>query len=241
MKTVFISDLHLDEERPESITLLTRFLQTHQDDVSALYVLGDLFEVWIGDDYQTPLHNTIAKAFNGLPYPVYYLHGNRDFFIGDAFLKKSNLALLADETVIDLNGIPTLLMHGDTLCTDDKAYCRYRKMVRQPFVQKLFLSLPLSVRLKISKKARLKSRAYQATLSDKIMDVNQDAVVMTMKKHKVLQLIHGHTHRPDLHAFDIGGVQARRFVLSDWHASATILVVEPAQSPALIHISCDDI
>ncbi|MBX3708892.1 MAG: UDP-2,3-diacylglucosamine diphosphatase [Gammaproteobacteria bacterium] len=226
-RTIFISDLHLDESRPQIAQLFLTWLHTTDSCVDALYILGDLFEAWIGDDDNTLFHreiiHAIAKASqNGLP--IYFVHGNRDFLIGKKFLCESGCKLLPDETEIQLYNMTVLIMHGDMLCTKDTSYLRARKLLRNCFLQKLFLFLPLSIRRKIANKLRKKSFKHTANTPMETMDVTQEEVETIMKKHHVQCLIHGHTHRPGFHHFSLNNLPASRVVLDAWHEHGNMLV-----------------
>ena len=225
-KTLFISDLHLDRERPEIIELFIQFLNKDATQAEALYILGDLFEYWIGDDQPVPGLEGCLTALQSLTeknIPVYFIHGNRDFLIGKQFAEKTGITLLPESVVIDLYGTPTLIMHGDTLCTDDVDYQKMRLMLRDPKWQKQFLSLPIETRLEEALKLREKSQQATEAKAEMIMDVNSKTVADTMAKNNVLQLIHGHTHRPAIHNFEINGEKAMRIVLGDWYEQSSVL------------------
>ncbi|PCS22214.1 UDP-2,3-diacylglucosamine diphosphatase [Candidatus Enterovibrio escicola] len=226
MTVLFISDLHLRPNHPEITACFYHFLRKEATKSTALYVLGDLFEVWIGDDDDEPLHNEVAAAFNTLKdegVPVYFIHGNRDLMLGKRFAKASGMTLLPEVKIIDLFGQPTLIMHGDTLCVQDVGYQRYRKKVHNRFLQYIFLSLPLFLRKKIGRKIRRESMQVNTHKSGNIMDVDLKEVVRMMKANKVTQLIHGHTHRPNIHTFTVGTKVAQRIVLGDWYTQGSIL------------------
>jgi len=225
-KTLFISDLHLHETHPDTTQLLQMLLNRCDQEVDALYILGDLFEMWIGDDDHSPFHQEIIQSFKQLTqagFPIFFLHGNRDFLIGKKFFESSGIIPLAEEEKIFLYGTPILLMHGDTLCTRDIDYLKARNKLRNKFLQKVFLFLPLSFRKKIADHFRLKSRAYTQSAPLNIMDVTQEDVEKVMQKHNVNYLIHGHTHRPNFHYFTIENKQALRIVLGDWHKHGSVL------------------
>lgn len=229
MTTIFISDLHLDESHPTMVELFLRFLKTEAKQADVLYILGDFFESWIGDDNLSSFNQLIISALHeatqtGLP--IYIMHGNRDFLLGKKFLKQTGCVLLPDEYVVNLYGRPTLLMHGDTLCTADTAYLKFRKKSRNWLLQKLFLMKPLDSRLAIAKKYREGSKVHTSTAADYIMDVTQDEVVRVMQKHNVLDLIHGHTHREAVHQFEIDEKPATRTVLGAWHEHGSALVCD---------------
>lgn len=226
MTTLFISDLHLDPERPGITRLFQEFLVGEARRAEALYVLGDLFEAWVGDDDDSPLAAEAARGLSALSesgVPVYLMHGNRDFLIGADYAARCGAALLPDPTVIDLHGEPTLLMHGDTLCTDDLDYQRWREQAHSEAWQREFLSKPLSERRAFAAEARRLSREHQAGAAQAIMDVNPDTVVRAMETHGVRRLIHGHTHRPAVHSLSLEGEPAERIVLGDWYEQGSVL------------------
>lgn len=228
MATLFIADLHLQTEEPAITAGFLRFLHGEARSADALYILGDLFEAWIGDDDPNPLHREIACAIKSLAdsgVPCYFIHGNRDFLIGKRFATESGMQLLPEEKVLDLYGRRVLIMHGDTLCTDDPGYLAFRAKVHTPWIQKLFLALPLFIRRRIALKMRDDSKAVNSSKSMEIMDVNAQAVVEVMEKHHVQWLIHGHTHRPDIHTLDANGETAHRVVLGAWHTQGSMVKV----------------
>ncbi|MEZ2585144.1 UDP-2,3-diacylglucosamine diphosphatase [Kluyvera intermedia] len=228
MATLFIADLHLQTEEPAITAGFLRFLHGEARSADALYILGDLFEAWIGDDDPNPLHREIACAIKSLAdsgVPCYFIHGNRDFLIGKRFATESGMQLLPEEKVLDLYGRRVLIMHGDTLCTDDPGYLAFRAKVHTPWIQKLFLALPLFIRRRIAQKMRDDSKAANSSKSMEIMDVNAQAVVEVMEKHHVQWLIHGHTHRPDIHTLDANGETAHRVVLGAWHTQGSMVKV----------------
>lgn len=229
-KTLFISDLHLSEQHPEMTAAFLSLLAQNDPNREALYILGDLFDAWIGDDDLSPYHLKIMQALkqavdNGLP--IYFLCGNRDFLIGKKFLQATGCIELPEEKLISLYGQPTLLMHGDTLCTRDIQYLRARKILRNKFLQTLlFLWLPLSVRRKMAEKMRNKSQQHTKYASMEQMDVTQDEVERLMRKYQVSKLIHGHTHKPCLHQFELDGKPVTRLVLGAWHDKTSVLVCD---------------
>jgi UDP-2,3-diacylglucosamine hydrolase len=225
MTISIISDLHLDKSNPYIADLFLAYLKNPATRPKQLYILGDFFESWIGDDDLSPFNQTIVTALKdaSASFPIYFMHGNRDFLIGKRFLTMTGMQLLPDEYIIDLHGKPTLLMHGDTLCTDDLAYLTFRKKARNRFFQWLFLMKSLTKRQAIAETMRNASKKYTTNATDKIMDVNQSAVQAVMRKHQVLQLIHGHTHRPNMHTFDLDGQIATRLVLAAWHETGAVL------------------
>lgn len=219
-RTLFISDLHLDRERPAVEDFFRDYLAHAAQDLDALYILGDLFEFWIGDDDPERRHAATLSALRHLSdqgTPVYFISGNRDFLVGHDFLEQSGCTLLNDETLIDLYGKKVLIMHGDTLCTDDVEYQQLRTMMRNPEWQKQFLEQPYEARLQQVLGLRQKSRDAIAAKDEKITDVNQDAVTEAMRRYGVDTLIHGHTHRPACHHFELDGHPATRYVLGDWY------------------------
>jgi UDP-2,3-diacylglucosamine hydrolase len=230
MSTLFIADLHLDDSRPHITTLFEHYLAG--DDVrraDALYILGDLVEAWIGDDDDAELPQRIAtatRAVRDAGVPVYFMVGNRDFLLGEAFAERAGLSLLDDGTVHDLYGTPTLLMHGDVLCTDDVAYQAVRRNVRTPEWKAQVLSMPLDARRAFAAKAREDSRAHTGSTHETIMDVNAGAVAQAMREAGVTRLIHGHTHRPAIHRFDLDGQTAERIVLGDWYEQGSALRID---------------
>lgn len=230
MATLFIADLHLQTEEPAITAGFLRFLRGEAQSADALYILGDLFEAWIGDDDPNPLHREMAAAIKALVdsgVPCFFIHGNRDFLIGKGFARESGMTLLPEEKVLDLYGRKVLIMHGDTLCTDDTGYLAFRAKVHTPWIQTLFLALPLFIRNRIAAKMRAGSKAANSSKSMTIMDVNPQAVVDVMEKHHVQWLIHGHTHRPDVHSLTANGEPAHRVVLGAWHTEGSMVKVTP--------------
>ena len=226
-KTYFIADLHLSENRPHLLALFCQFMQEQAPEAEKLYILGDLFDFWIGDDEQSDLISEVQQLIRHLTeqgVPCYFQHGNRDFLIGKKFANACGLTLLPTYQVIDLYGTPTLLCHGDTLCVDDVKYQQYRKKVHQKWRQWLFLHLPLKVRLKIAEKIRAKSRQDKQLKSTEIMDVNADFVQQMFAKFHVTQMIHGHTHRQKHHEIP---PHFHRIVLGDWGETSSLLEVTP--------------
>jgi UDP-2,3-diacylglucosamine hydrolase len=218
---LFISDLHLTAERPEANEKFFRFMEGIARGAAALYVLGDLFEVWIGDDDLAESFNSLIVGFFAALVksgtPVYLMHGNRDFLLGRRFCRATGASLLKDPAVLDIEGAPTLLMHGDTLCTDDVDYQRWRRKARNPLFQAIFLAKPLDRRRKIGVEARQKSKAVVAGKTAEIMDVNAGAVREAFREHRVSRMIHGHTHRPGHHETEVDGRRCERWVLPDWY------------------------
>jgi UDP-2,3-diacylglucosamine hydrolase (EC 3.6.1.-) len=228
--TLFIADLHLQTEEPAITAGFLRFLRGEAKSADALYILGDLFEAWIGDDDPNPLHREMAAAIKALidsGVPCYFIHGNRDFLLGKRYARESGMQLLPEEQVLDLYGRKILIMHGDTLCTDDTGYQAFRAKVHTPWIQKVFLALPLFIRNRIAARMRAGSKAANSSKSMTIMDVNPQAVVNVMEKHRVQWLIHGHTHRPDVHSLNANGEPANRVVLGAWHSEGSMVKVTP--------------
>ena len=226
-KTYFIADLHLSENRPHLLALFRQFMQEQAPEAEKLYILGDLFDFWIGDDEQSDLISEVQQLIRHLTeqgVPCYFQHGNRDFLIGKKFANSCGMTLLPTYQVIDLYGTPTLLCHGDTLCVDDVKYQHYRKKVHQKWRQWLFLHLPLKVRLKIAEKIRAKSRQDKQLKSTEIMDVNADFVQQMFAQFHVTQMIHGHTHRQKHHEIP---PHFHRIVLGDWGETSSLLEVTP--------------
>jgi len=229
--TWFIADLHLSPARPDITALFLQFLRQQAPNADALYILGDLFDAWIGDDDNSDFAQSIQAALAELTQQgvaVYFIAGNRDFLIGPSFAKRTGVTLLTEASVIDLYGCRTLIMHGDSLCTDDVSYQRFRRIIRHPWLTKLLLRLPLAWRMRIANKLRANS-ATQKPLTDaqlKIMDVNQCAVEEAMQQHQVQWLIHGHTHRPNIHQVTLANqALAQRIVLGDWYQQGSWLAV----------------
>ncbi|KXI30395.1 UDP-2,3-diacylglucosamine diphosphatase [Paraglaciecola hydrolytica] len=230
--TYFISDLHLSAQRPDISQCLFHFLTTQAVQAEALYVLGDLFEVWIGDDDNSEFNLSIAAAFKALAnqgIPIYFIHGNRDFLIRQKFALQAGMTLLPEQCVIDLYGTPTLIMHGDELCTRDVVYQKFRRKARGWWWPRLMLSLPLALRRKIAENGRKTSKKNHAGLTMEIMDVSPEEVTKVMDRHQVNQLIHGHTHKPAIHQLDVNGQAAKRIVLGDWYDQGSILKVSQEQ------------
>lgn len=227
---LFISDLHLDEARPEHLTALKHLLERHAGKCEALYVLGDLFETWIGDDDNSEFNLAAIAAFHAFSQAgsqLYFMHGNRDFLLGDTFAKATGGALLAEGTVVDLYGVPTLLMHGDSLCTKDEKYMAFRAQVRNPEWQQMMLAKPLQERRMIAQMMRMQSQQSNANKASNIMDVTPEEVVNAMQESGVKQLIHGHTHRPAVHDVALEAEVGQRWVLGDWGDDGWQIIVKP--------------
>lgn len=225
--TYFISDIHLSEDRPDITECLLRFLKNEAHEAEALYVLGDLFEYWIGDDNVTPLSTAVASAFKALSekLPIYFIHGNRDFGIRKKWANSAGMKLLPEQYVIDLYGVKTLLSHGDELCTLDVEYQKFRKKARSWWWPRMVLMLPLWLRKRLVKKGRKISQNNQKKLTNEIMDVTPSEVEKAMLAHDVTQFIHGHTHRPNIHQVKLGKQDGTRIVLGDWYTQGSIAKV----------------
>ncbi|MGD8810183.1 MAG: UDP-2,3-diacylglucosamine diphosphatase [Gammaproteobacteria bacterium] len=226
MSVLFVSDLHLDADRPAAIDTFVDFIEREGVKSERFFILGDLFEVWVGDDDDDPAMARVIDAIAQLRHyevPCYVMHGNRDFLLGDAFAQRTGAKILTDYVTVDIYGQALLLTHGDLLCTDDTAYMKLRATVRDPQWQSNFLARPIEERRQIAASLRERSKTETAMKSGEIMDVNQSAVEETLRSHGVNLLVHGHTHRPGVHRFDIDGKPATRIVLGDWYTQGTIL------------------
>jgi UDP-2,3-diacylglucosamine hydrolase len=218
-KTLFISDLHLHESRPLVTRAFFQFLESAKS-AEALYILGDFFDAWIGDDDDQPLVKDVIAQLQSLSKTgtrIFLMHGNRDFLIGKQFIEKINATLLADEVCINLYGVNTLLLHGDSLCTADTDYMQFRGLVRNPVWQEQFLSQPIDTRRAIANELRNKSKSMNSLKADDILDVTASEVEKYFQQFNVKRMIHGHTHRPARHQLTIKGTQCERIVLGDWH------------------------
>ncbi|MCM0611655.1 UDP-2,3-diacylglucosamine diphosphatase [Marinobacter sediminum] len=236
MTTLFISDLHLEESRPDITDAFMGFLKEKAMGVDKLYILGDFFEAWIGDDERTPLQEQVAASLqqlNASGTEIFLMHGNRDFLIGDDFCNRAGATLLDDPTVVDLYGTPTLLMHGDSLCTADVEYQKFRANMRSPQWQQMILQRPLADRQQMARQLREISMAKNQGKEETIMDVTPEEVVKEMEAHGVQRLIHGHTHRPAEHELAANGKLAKRIVLGDWDKHVWWLEVRPGEEPVL--------
>ncbi|WP_018624288.1 UDP-2,3-diacylglucosamine diphosphatase [Kangiella aquimarina] len=224
-----ISDLHLCEERPDLTALFNQYMDEIAPKSDALYVLGDLFESWIGDDDDSEFVKSIIakfKDYSETGKPLYFQHGNRDFLLGDEFAKATGGVIVGEVHPITIGNKEAILMHGDSLCWDDKEYMQFRQMVRSDEWQQQLLSQPLAVRRGIAADLRQKSREAQANKASAITDVHPDAVKEVLQKHQADILIHGHTHRPDFHDIEVNGKHCQRIVLSDWGDKGHFLTIE---------------
>jgi UDP-2,3-diacylglucosamine hydrolase len=226
---LFISDLHLDEARPEANEQFIEFLETKAREAEALYILGDFFEYWIGDDdLEAPFNAVMAgllKQLTAAGVTLYLMHGNRDFLVGERFCAATGAKLLPDPSVREIAGVRTLLVHGDTLCTDDVDYQNWRRVARSPEWQREFLAKPRAERRGVIHGLREKSKAVIQAKPAEIMDVNDQAVAQAMQSHGVTRLVHGHTHRPGRHALTLEGQPAERWVLPDWYGRGGYLEI----------------
>ena len=226
MSTLFVSDLHLDAALPAAIAQFEAFLQGPARAADALYILGDLFESWVGDDDEDPERARVCAALLSLGragIACYACHGNRDFLLARGFEQRTGCLVIQDPTLIDLYGERVLLMHGDALCTGDAAYQRLRSTVRDPAWQRRFLRLPLATRRGLADAARAGSRAHTGMTAPDIMDASEGAVLAALRAAGVRALIHGHTHRPGVHEFVLDGARARRYVLGAWYEQGSVL------------------
>ncbi|MDT8385911.1 MAG: UDP-2,3-diacylglucosamine diphosphatase [Thiogranum sp.] len=229
MAILFISDLHLHPSRLATIELFLGFLATPAREAQALYILGDLFESWIGDDDPEPSYAQICTGLERCVRagtPIYIMHGNRDFLLGPTFAVQTGCTLIPDPTRLDLFGTPTLLMHGDSLCTDDVEYQNLRSRLRDPAWQQQALALPVSDRLELASEARELSTLSNRNKTAAIMDVNPEEVLRVMRQYNVDLLIHGHTHRHAIHTLTDQNRSATRIDLGDWFETASVLVVD---------------
>ncbi|MFC0323412.1 UDP-2,3-diacylglucosamine diphosphatase [Gallibacterium melopsittaci] len=235
--TYFIADLHLSEHSPHLLALFRYFMTNLAPQAQALYILGDLFDFWVGDDEDSATIQEIKQLLRHLTaqgIPCYFCHGNRDFLVGERFAKQTGVQLLPEYHKIDLYGQMTLLCHGDTLCTDDVAYQKFRQRVHQRWLQKLFLCLPLNFRIRLAQRIRQQSQTDKQNKSAQIMDVNADTVEETFAKFQVNQLIHGHTHRQAVHVLENN---RKRIVLGDWREELSVFVVAAGQEGYFLNLA----
>lgn len=235
MTVLFASDVHVSARRPERAVAFERFLRGPCTSASTVYLLGDVFDEWLGDDDRRDPHSRIVEAFTSLTgrgVAVRFLHGNHDFLIGERFRTETGCELLPETTRIDLYGTPVVLMHGDTLCTRDEEYQAWRRTFTDPRNQANFLALPFDQRIEQAAALRNQSTTATRLKPDDIMDVTPAAVIEVLRAHDARHMIHGHTHRPDLHRFDLDGATALRAVLGDWYAEERILAWD-ADGPRL--------
>ena len=226
---LLISDLHLEENRPDITRAFMHFLETRACKAQALYILGDFFEVWIGDDAMDDFQRSIASALRRCSETgtqIFLMHGNRDFLLGSSFCREAGCQLLRDPSIVNLAGEKVLLMHGDSLCTADHAYMRMRRLLRNPLSLFILRHLPLQTRRKLARKLRDESRAQTRMKASEIVDVTPSKVEAVMRQHQVHTLIHGHTHRSAVHQLVLDGTPARRLVLGDWDRQGWALQVD---------------
>ena len=231
MTTLFISDLHLDAAAPAAGTQFFQFLQQRARGAEALYILGDLFESWVGDDDDEPYRDQVCQALahlTALGVPCYVMCGNRDFLLGRGFEARSGTRVIDDPVITELYGEPVLLTHGDALCTADRSYQRLRSVVRAPRWQQRFMGLPLAARRTLAEQARAGSRRHTSAAGELIMDADPAAVDAAMRACGVRTLVHGHTHRPAVHELQLDGSPARRIVLGAWHEHGSCLAWDAA-------------
>jgi UDP-2,3-diacylglucosamine hydrolase len=230
MATLLISDLHLCTERPQITGLFLRFMGERAARAEALYILGDLFEYWVGDDAASlPANRTIVDAIAAVSaagVPVAVMRGNRDFLLGEEFARACGARLLGEPARVRINGTDVLLLHGDSLCTDDAEHQAWRSQVLSPEWQRQVLATDLASRIAAAEHLRRESESRKQGKTMEIMDVNQGAVESVMREHGVLRMIHGHTHRPAVHRFTLDGREARRYVLGDWYSQGSVLVCD---------------
>ena len=225
-KTLLISDLHLDPSAPAIARQFVEFLRSEAREARALYILGDLFEAWLGDDDPDPAVREIVRELRALReagVPTYFMHGNRDFLIGQRFAEEAGCALLADGTVVNLHGERVLLLHGDVLCTADASYQRLRRTLRNPLTLFVLRHLSLDARRKLGRKLARAARCTSGRRPAEIMDVSPDEVITALRRAGVTTMVHGHTHRPGIHALTVDGQPARRIVLGDWYTQGSVL------------------
>lgn len=226
MTTLFISDLHLEADRPDIADQFLRFLETEALNADALYILGDLFERWVGDDDPNDHYMWIKQGLRKLTrkdIPVFFMHGNRDFMVGEDFAKETGVKILPDPHIVEIHGTGVLLSHGDAYCTDDVEYQAVRQMTRDPQWQAKMLAKTLDERLAFAEQARADSRAHGDNISETIVDVNQAAIEAAFRRAGVKLMLHGHTHRPMVHELEIDGQPVRRIVLGDWYEHGSVV------------------
>jgi UDP-2,3-diacylglucosamine hydrolase len=224
--TLFISDLHIDASRPAITEQFLRFLRNEAAHAEALYILGDLFESWVGDDAADPAQSAAIAGLRTLALrgvACFVMHGNRDFLLAAQFCSASGATLLPDPLIVTLYGEPVLVMHGDALCTDDLPYQRLRATVRDADWQREFLALSVAERRALAEAARDGSRAHTAAMEYSITDVNADSVAMALRTAGTAALLHGHTHRPAIHTLQVDGRACKRIVLGDWYEQGSVL------------------
>jgi UDP-2,3-diacylglucosamine hydrolase len=241
-RILFISDLHLDAADPATLALFRAFLDKEAASSDALYILGDLFESWIGDDDDDAARAGVREALRVLTrggVPCFIAHGNRDFLLGAGFMAASGCSLLPDPSVLAIGGRRFVLSHGDVLCTQDRSYQRFRRVVRNRAVQQCWRMLPLATRRSFAALARRRSHAYTSRAPESIMDVAPAAAATLLRANGGEVLVHGHTHRPQVHALEVDGNQRTRIVLGDWPARARVLAVDATGNYSLQLLRAD--
>ena len=223
MERIFISDLHLGANREDLTLAFTQFLSERCQAIDELYILGDFFELWLGDDDHSVLNRGVIEALSSLPCDVFIMHGNRDFLIGEAFCDAAGAKMLPDPHPIILGNQPALLMHGDSLCTRDEEYMKARNLLRSAAFQRDFLSKQMPERKILAEQIRGKSQKVSREKAEEIMDVTPEEVIKVMDQAKASVLVHGHTHRPAVHEVDLHFGAGTRYVLGDWHTSMQFL------------------
>jgi len=228
---LLISDLHLSADRPDKLALFHAFVARAQRVATTVYILGDLFEFWLGDDDDCIVHRTIVAALADLTsagVAVHFMHGNRDFLCSDGFAAATGATLLPDYAVVDLAGRRAVLTHGDLLCTRDIKYQRFRRVVHRPLIQRAFLAIPLTWRRRIARGTRSQTLASTERKAEYIMDVEAATVAEVLRQHHATLLVHGHTHRPAIHELDVDGRACTRVVIGDWYAQDNVIVCSDA-------------
>ncbi len=240
MLTLFISDLHLDKCRPEITACFLNFLSGQAQKADSLYILGDLFEAWVGDDatdeHQRQVMQALRRYTDG-GHACYFIRGNRDLLAGSGFAAETGVRMLSEPATVSVEGQTAILVHGDHLCTDDRAYQHFRTITQNRWVQRLFLSLPARLRHRFARWLRVRSAWHTARKSPEITDVSQAAVEALLRHYQARLLIHGHTHRPAIHDFELDGAPARRIVLGDWYTQGSVLQWRNG-TPELLELNC---
>ncbi len=235
MNHYFISDLHLTPDCPQTLALFYQFIEQQRDKMASLYILGDFFEYWVGDDHLDSWSEKILSTLQSLDIPLFFIHGNRDFLLSANLLSQFGIQLLQDNSLIQLAGKKIILAHGDQLCTDDLAYQEFRQMVRSLKWQKTFLAQPRQQRLNIVNSLRKKSQQAMQEKTETIMDVNPQAVEQLFQKKQAKILIHGHTHRPGIYHYDLKHFKATRYILGDWHNKISFLKISKSLQFELVY------